>query len=141
MNKLVKWGLILVMVLLLVLIRAYQGTLFYDPLLEFFKTTHSTASLPDLEVGKLMLNTGLRFVLNTFISLMVLWLLFRENDIIKLAAFLYSLLFLVLMVAFYLLLGSEQEGGHMALFYVRRFLIQPILLLLLIPAFYFQKKR
>jgi exosortase F-associated protein len=31
-------------------------------------------------------------------------------------------------------------GGHLALFYVRRFLIQPIFLLLLIPAFYFQKK-
>jgi exosortase F-associated protein len=44
------------------------------------------------------------------------------------------------MIVFVFLLESSAAGEHMALFYVRRFLIQPLFLLLLLPAFYFHKR-
>ena len=53
---------------------------------------------------------------------------------------LLSSLLVDLMIAFVLLLNTSADGDHMALFYVRRFLIQPLFLLLLLPAFYFHKR-
>jgi len=48
-------------------------------------------------------------------------------------------LFLLLIIAFVTIIGIYDAQWSMLLFYVRRFLIQPILLLVLVPAFYYQK--
>jgi exosortase F-associated protein len=50
----------------------------------------------------------------------------------------------VLMISFIFILTFFGEENKMTLFYIRRFLIQPIFILLFIPAFYYQfeiKKR
>lgn len=125
---------------LLVIVRAFEGELFYDPLIRFFKVDHSTEMLPHFDMLKLVMNVALRFFINTAISLLILWFLFTKKEIIKVSALLYLAVFVVLLIAFSVLILSKEMGGHLALFYVRRFLIQPIFLLLLIPAFYFQKK-
>jgi exosortase F-associated protein len=140
MNNTLKIAIAALLFGLLILIRAFQGELFYDPLIEFFKVDHSTEALPNMNLPKLMGNLALRFLLNTLISLWILWVLFRKKEILKISGLLYLLLFLVLSIAFAVLVNSSEEGGHLALFYVRRFLIQPLFLLLLIPAFYFQRK-
>lgn len=125
---------------LLILIRIFEADLFYDPLISFFKLDHSTEQLPQFNASKLVGSMALRFIITTAISIGVLWLLFNKRDILKVAGLLYLVLFVILIVVFVLLIQSSESAGHMALFYVRRFLIQPIFLLLLIPAFYFQKK-
>ncbi len=140
MQKWIKIGLAAVLFVLLVLIRAYETDLFYDPLIQFFKVDHSIEKLPDLIFSKYLLHISFRFWLNTVISLLILWVLFRKREVIKVSLLLYMVVFVLLMLAMSVLLQSEEEGGHLALFYVRRFLIQPLFLLLLIPAFYFQKK-
>ena len=137
--KWLQWTLVIVLFGLLVLVRSFAADLFYDPLIEFFKTTHSTDVLPDMNTAKLMLHTALRFLLNTVVSLGILWVIFKRVDVLKVSILLYACVFILLMLFFWILLGSDEAGGHMALFYVRRFLIQPLFLLLLIPAFYFQK--
>jgi len=124
----------------LILVRVFEGDLFYDPLLQFFKVNHSTSNLPSFNTFRLMMHTAFRFLINTSISLLIIWVLFKKRDIIKVSVGLYAILFLVLFMTFFLLIHSSEAGGHMALFYVRRFLIQPIFLLLLIPAFYFHRK-
>lgn len=139
MNRGIRILIVLLLFGCLILIRAFAADLFYDPLITFFKTTHSVEALPDLNSWKLLGYISLRFFLNTLISLAVLWVLFGQRDILKISSIIYLAIFTVLIVAFSLLIQSDAEGGHMALFYVRRFLIQPIFLLLLIPAFYFQK--
>ncbi|WP_461302673.1 exosortase F system-associated membrane protein [Aureisphaera sp.] len=139
MNKGTQWFVVIVLFGLLILIRAFAADLFYDPLIVFFETTHSTDVLPQMDIGKLLMHTSFRFWLNTFLSLLILWVIFKRKDVLKVSLLLYVCVFVLLMIFFSILLGSDQEGGHMALFYVRRFLIQPLFLLLLIPAFYFQK--
>ncbi len=137
--KWIQWVVVILLFGLLVCIRSFASDLFYDPLITFFKTNHSTDVLPDMDVPKLLLHTSFRFLLNTIISLGILWAIFKRVDVIKVSALLFGCVFVLLMLFFWILLGSDQAGGHMALFYVRRFLIQPLFLLLLIPAFYFQK--
>ena len=140
MSRGVKIILILLLVIGLVLVRTYAATLFYDPLINFFKGNYISEVIPDLNFSKLLISTSLRFWINTSISLAILWVLFGKKDIIKLSLVLYSIAFIVLLLLFYLILGVFENPSHMLLFYVRRFLIQPIFLLLLIPAFYFQRK-
>lgn len=127
--------------LLLILIRMYEEVLFYDPLLSFFKSEYATRALPEFNMLKLLVHTTVRYFLNTCVSLGVIWVLFKKQEIVKLSAVLYLALYIVLLLVFYISLQSTEAGEHMLLFYIRRFLIQPLLLLILVPAFYFHLKR
>lgn len=126
---------------LLIAIRVKENDLFYDPLINFFKSEHSSEKLPDFIFLKLIANVALRYLMNTLLSIALLWILFKRTTFIKLASFLYVVLFVVLLVIFCILLLQYPNPPHHFLFYVRRFLIQPIFLLILVPAFYFQVKK
>lgn len=140
MNKVLKVLGILALAALLVLIRAFEDALFYDPLLHFFEMDYKSMPLPEMDTFALQTGIALRFLLNTIISLAILWLVFQDRGIIKLSLILYSFLFAILFMAFsFIIFTSEESSGHFVLFYVRRFLIQPLFLLILLPAFYFQK--
>ena len=140
MKKALKILAIAILGILLMLIRAYEDVLFYDPLLEYFKMDYKNMPLPKMDILQLQLGVFFRYLLNTIISLSILWLVFRDKDIIKLSLVLYALLFVVLFAAFsYIIYTSEGVTDQFMLFYVRRFLIQPLFLLILLPAFYFQK--
>lgn len=141
MTKWLKGSVVVGLLSLFILFRFFEETLFYDPLLVFFKTDHTTMPLPDFEFGKLLLNLAFRYLLNTAISLAILWVVFTNKSILQFSALLYGILFFILMLTFAVLLVYSEAGDHLALFYVRRFLIQPILLLLLLPAFYAQRLR
>ena len=138
MSKGLKIILVFVGLLLLVLVRLYEGSLFYDPLLQFFKTDHTTQPLPEFETGKLILNIGLRYLLNGIISIGILWVIFQKKGVVKFSLLLYGILLILLLIIFVVLLKISETGQHLPLFYVRRFLIQPLFLLLLVPAFYLQ---
>lgn len=141
MNRIAKLTMVILLGCLLLAIRGFEDSLFYDPFLFFFKSTESDKALPEFEILKLIGNVALRFLMNTSVSLGILWIIFQKTEIIKLSTLLYVVLFIALLLTFYLLASSEATGQHMALFYIRRFLIQPLFLLILIPAFYFQKNK
>jgi exosortase F-associated protein len=152
MNRITKTIIVVFLVGILVLIRGFEEVLFYDPLTTFFKSVQSYDGLPQFETLKLLVNVAMRFLLNTLVSLGVLWVLFQNKDVIKLSGLLYGVLFVVLFAVFCYILVSKgspmgstdktsETDNFMSLFYVRRFLIQPLFLLILIPAFYFQKKK
>lgn len=139
MSRGLKIILIFIGLLLLVLVRLYAEILFYDPLLKFFKIHHTTQPLPDFETGKLLLNIILRYLMNGAISIGILWVVFQKKEVVKFSVLLYGLVLVLLTAAFLILLNTSEAGHHLALFYVRRFLIHPLLLLLLVPAFYLQR--
>ena len=141
MNRVTKLVLVALLGCLLIAIRGFEDSLFYDPFLSFYKSTESDKLLPEFESFKLIANIAWRYLLNTTISLGILWVIFQKIEIIKITVLLYMVIFVALLLAFYFLASSEATGQHMALFYVRRFLIQPLFLLILIPAFYFQKNK
>lgn len=130
-----------VLLMLLVLIRAYEDSLFYDPFLDYFKDNYNNLPLPKMNYIQLFFSLGFRFYLNTMISLVLLYLIFRDSKIIKFSILLYSLLGIITMVSFFFVLIKFGETHKMALFYIRRFIIQPLFLILFIPAFYYQRKK
>ena len=139
-NKIIRYVGIFVALFLIICIRFFEDKLFYDPFLQFFKSDYQNKSLPNFDSFKLLLNLFLRYLANTLLSISIIYLLFQNKMHVKIASFLYLILFVVLIIVFLFLVFASDKPDYLLLFYVRRFLIQPVLLLLLIPAFYFQKK-
>jgi exosortase F-associated protein len=131
--------IITLLIVLLALVRGFENQLFYDPFLEYFKKDFNSLALPFYDVTQLFLGLLFRYTINMVLSLAILYVIFKEIEMIQFTSILYGFFFLVLMIAFFMVLTYGGECKE-ALFYIRRFLIQPIFLILFIPAFYYQKK-
>lgn len=141
MRKLFKIGAILLLFVALAAVRFLEQDIFYDPLIPFFKSNFlQTDTLPNLDIQKLLGYISLRYWVNSILSLLILWVAFNKKEIIKFSLILYAIVFFLLLIAFWILLGKYSAEDYMMLFYVRRFLIQPLLIILLLPAFYYQKR-
>ena len=124
---------------LLILIRIFENELFYDPYLIFFQNDYLYIDNPRREIFKVTLFTIIRYGLNTIISLAILYIIFRDRGIIKLSTLIYGVALLILIGLYlYFVINPKQEDYYI-FFNIRRFLIQPILLLILLPAFYYSR--
>lgn len=140
MKKGIRIGLIVVLFLLLILVRSFASTTFYDPFIDFFKNDYLASGFPEFLTGKLFVSLFFRYVLNSLISLVVIYLFFQKKQLVLFSIKFYSIAFVVLSVVYLILLKTEFSSGYLLAFYIRRMLIHPIFLLILLPAFYYQKK-
>lgn len=141
LNHKVRIALAMLLILLLAIIRAYEDSLFYDPFLNYFKTDYYNSTLPEIDNLQLFFGLFFRYFLNSSLSVAIIYVLFKDVDAVIFASILYVLFFVILIVGFFIVLFYFGETNKMALFYVRRFIIQPILLLLFLPAFYYQEQK
>lgn len=140
LNHKVRIVLAILLVALLALFRAYEDNLFYDPLLGYYKSDYNNLPLPEMDYFQLFFGLLFRYFLNSSISLAIIYVLFKDIEAVKFASILYLIFFVILVIIFFFVLFYIGETNKMALFYVRRFIIQPIFLLLFLPAFYYQKQ-
>ena len=124
---------------LLVAVRVFENDLFYDPFLNYFKEENASV-YPEIKSFNLFISLVFRYFINTILSLAILYVVFNDLNLVKFASILYVLFFVLLLLGFYSVLNFLDESHKMTLFYIRRFIIQPIFILLFVPAFYFQKK-
>lgn len=139
MSKSVKYIALILLVGLLILIRFFEDDLFYDPYLSFFQNDYLYLDSPRREVLKLISFTTLRYVLNTVISLGILYVAFKDISVVKFSGIIYAIAFIMLMLLFLYFVSNPKQEEYYLFFNIRRFLIQPLLLILLLPAFYYQK--
>lgn len=139
LNNKYKFFVVVCCVLLLVLVRVYEQQLFYDPFLIYFKSEFNALPLPLYDGFGLFFGLLCRYVANSVLSLILMYILFSDLEMIKFISFLYVFLFGVLIAVFFGVLYFSQTDNQLLIFYIRRFLIQPIFVLLFIPAFYYQK--
>ncbi|AOW21661.1 exosortase F system-associated membrane protein [Urechidicola croceus] len=140
MKKRYRIVLIILLFVLLVTLRAVSSKVFYDPFIEFFKLDYLTANFPDFNSLSLFVHLVFRYVLNTLISLAVIYLLYMNKSFVLFSIKFYLIAFIVLSSIYFYELNSEFSNGYLFAFYVRRMLIHPIFLLILLPAFYYQNK-
>lgn len=140
MSKFVRIGIGFLCFLGFAFVRFRESELFYDPFLSFFKGYYQQAPLPELDMGKLLLNLGLRYGIHLVLSLLILWVVFLEKGIIKFALLVYAVVFIVLLSLFVYLLKNFEIGETATIFYTRRFLIQPLVICILLPAFFYYRK-
>ena len=139
MKKIVRIILIVVLLLVLVGVRAVVAPLFYDPLKDYFKNDYLYTSIPTIEFGAYFLQLFFRYFLNTFVSLAIIYVVFRNLKLIKFSIKFYFIAFLLLASILFTLLKFQFIDGYLLLFYIRRFLIHPLFVFILLPAFYYQK--
>lgn len=139
MARRTRYILLCVFILFLILIRQFEELLFYDPYLSFFKNDYLYIDSPRRETFKLVVFTSLRYIMNTGISLGILYLAFMDRSIVKFSALVYGVAYVGLLLGFLYFVVNPRQEDYYLFFNIRRFLIQPILLLLLLPAFYYNR--
>ena len=132
---------LLVLFGLLIVIRAFENELFYDPYLTFFKNDYLYIDNPRREVFKLTLFTTLRYFLNSLFSLGIISILFNDRSMVKFSTLIYVVAFFLLLPIFLYFVINPKQEDYYVFFNIRRFLIQPLLLLLLLPAFYYHNMK
>ena len=138
--KILNWILVFIGILGLISVRFLEDKIFYDPFLNFFKGDFRVAQIPEFETFKLIVSHVFRFLLNLFFSAMVVHFMFLNKKWTLQAVALMTIAFLFFFPIYLWCLFSKMEIGYLFTFSVRRFVIQPIILLLIIPIFYYRKK-
>lgn len=138
MKAVIKIAILLALVGILSLVRLYEYRFFYDPFMYFFERAFQSGETIHYTF-EMFFNIFLRFLLNTIVSLLMLWVAFKSRGIIKFAGLIYAGFFLVLFPLFIYLMHHVQPEDYLAAFYVRRFLAHPLLILILLPAFYYYR--
>lgn len=122
------------------ILRLNQVQFFYDPFIHYFKTDYHTDSYPTFHKIQFYGSLLFRYVLNSILSLIIIFAIFKSKEIIKFVSGLYLFLGILLFILLFWEIHLTETKSPFFLFYLRRFLIQPVFLLLFIPALYFQKK-
>lgn len=139
-SQALKLFVIAALLLCFIMVRFYENVLFYDPFLAYFKGDFNNMPLPEFTTFRLILSLLFRYGLNMLISLGLIYVIFKDPVILRFSFVLYFIAFVVLIVALFLVIKIYGSNNNLLLFYIRRFIIQPVFVLLFIPAFYFQKR-
>ncbi len=137
MKKLLRILLLLLSVLGLVGIRVLEDNIFYDPFLAFFQGNYKSGTPPVFNGSSLIASHILRFGLNLLFSAGVIYGLFGSLKKLWQTVFLMGIVFALIFPLYYFSIANEMKLGTLYTFYLRRFVIQPLILLLIIPVFYY----
>lgn len=138
--KNINWGLVIVGILGLVSVRILEDRVFYDPFLNYFHEANKNMAFPDFVWGKLILGYLLRFTLNLLFSCVVIHFWFKNRQWTIQGAILITIIFAITFPIYLYCIYNKFEIGYLFSFYMRRFVIQPLALLLIIPMFYYRKQ-
>jgi len=140
MSRAIRWTLAISLFILLILVRAFQNQLFYDPFIMYFGNDFLSSPMPDYSTLRLFANLFLRYLINAIISLGIIYVIFQKKGLVRFSIKFYTAAFIFLGIFYFILLKMEMLDGYLLTFYVRRFLIHPVFVLILVPAFYYQQK-
>lgn len=140
MDKKYRIILIILLFFVLVMIRAYAPKMFYDPFIVYFRNDYLYDPIPVFSGSKLLINLFFRYSLNSLISLLIIYVAFQNNNFVLFAIKFYAIAFVLLTITFFIILRGELEHGYLFAFYVRRFIIHPLFVLILLPAFYYKQR-
>ena len=137
--KILRWFFVGIAVFGLIGVRMSENTLFYDPFLEYFRELSPQSQFPTFEWGKLILHYVLRFSFNLLFFFFFVHFLFQNKRWTLQALVLMVVSFLIFLPIYLYCINNQFEIGHLFSFYIRRFVIQPLMILLIVPLFYYRK--
>lgn len=138
--KILSWFLVIVGICGLVFVRMLEDQIFYDPFLNYFHEADYQIAFPHFAWGKLIISHVFRFALNLFFSCIIIHFLFKNKEWTIQGAILILIIFAITFPIYLYCISDKFEIGRLFSFYMRRFVIQPLILLLIIPLFYYRKQ-
>ena len=133
-----KWLLVALCIIGLVGVRVLENKIFYDPFLDYFANIGNPA-FPQFEWTRLIGSHLFRFLLNLIFSLGIVHFLFLNKKWTFQAMVLITLSFALFFPIYLYSVYTEFSFGNLFSFYIRRFVIQPLPILLIVPLFYYRK--
>ncbi|RLJ30965.1 exosortase F-associated protein [Chryseobacterium sp. 7] len=138
--KILNWLLVIAGICGLIGVRALEDTLFYDPFLNYFHEANKNIDFPAFEWGKLIGGHLLRFLLNLIFSCLIIYGLFKDKQWTLQGAVMITIVFIISLPIYLYCISDRFEIGYLFSFYMRRFVIQPLIILLVVPMFYYRKQ-
>ncbi|MCD0478548.1 exosortase F system-associated protein [Chryseobacterium sp. LC2016-29] len=138
--RILSWFLVILGVCGLMGVRILEDQIFYDPFLNYFHEGNKNISFPEFEWGKLIISHLFRFILNLFFSCIIIHFLFKNKDWTVQGAVLISIIFIITFPIYLYCISDRFDIGYLFSFYMRRFVIQPLILLLIVPLLYYRKQ-
>jgi len=138
--KILNWFLVILGIGGLIGIRVLEDTLFYDPFLTYFHEANKNIEFPEFEWGRLIIGYLFRFILNLLFSCLIVQGLFENRQWTLQGAILMSIVFVITFPVYLYCIHGKFGIGYLFSFYMRRFVIQPLIILLVVPIFYYRKQ-
>lgn len=138
--KILSWFLVVAGVFGLIGVRILEDKIFYDPFLSYFHEANKNLASPSFEWGKLITGYLFRFILNLLFSCLIIHFWFKNKEWTIQGAILITIVFTITFPIYLYCIYTQFEMGYLFSFYMRRFVIQPLILLLIIPMFYYRKQ-
>ena len=138
--KILSWFCVILGICGLVGVRMLEDRIFYDPFLNYFHEADKQLAFPTFEWGRLIGSHVLRFVLNLIFSCIIIHFMFKNKEWTIQGMVLITIIFAITFPIYLFCIYNQFEIGHLFSFYMRRFVIQPLILLLIIPLFYYRKQ-
>lgn len=122
----------------LILVYVFQLQLFYDPFQAVDADQHT---LDDVEINTFLYvgSKVLRYIVNDGFALLMLWGLFGNKRYMRFAVLVFLFGFLVLLPLYLILTLHYYYSAYAFLNHLHRLVLNPVLMMLLIPAFYYQQ--
>ena len=137
--KILNWVLAAIAIFGLISVRIVEDQIFYDPFQAYFHLANKHAAFPDFNWVPLILNYLFRFGLNLVLSAAVVYFIFKNKQWTLQAIVLMLIVFAITFPLYLYCIHTKFDVGYLFSFYMRRFVIQPLILLLIIPLFYYRK--
>ncbi|RKS96315.1 exosortase F system-associated membrane protein [Chryseobacterium defluvii] len=138
--KILNWFFIAIGIAGLIGVRMFEDKIFYDPFLDYFHEADKSIPFPPFEWGKLIVSHLFRFILNLFFSCVIIHFLFKNKEWTIQGALLIMIVFAITFPIYLYCIQGRFEIGYLFSFYMRRFVIQPLIILLIVPMFYYRKQ-
>lgn len=138
--RILSWFLVFAGLCGLVGVRMLEDQIFYDPFLNYFHEANKNSTFPEFEWVKLIVGHVFRFLLNLFFSCVIIHFLFKNKEWTVQGAILISIIFAITFPIYLYCIYDRFEIGYLFSFYMRRFVIQPLILLLIVPLFYYRRQ-
>jgi exosortase F-associated protein len=138
--KILSWFLVIIGIFGLISVRMLEDKIFYDPFLGYFHEAVKNVDFPSFEWEKLIWGHIFRFVLNLLFSCLIIQCLFKNTEWTIQGAALIAIVFAITFPIYLYCIYTQFEIGYLFSFYIRRFVIQPLVLLLIVPLFYYRKQ-
>lgn len=120
----------------LILVYLFQREWFYSG---FYDTGAASDKLPDFNAWKFFASKYIRFLINDTMALGILWALFEERKYMNFAFFVFLAEALVMMPIYIVGVIWYWDTLRWFLSHLHRLVVNPFFMMLLIPAFYYQK--
>jgi exosortase F-associated protein len=123
----------------LILVYVFQLQLFYDPFQVIIPNNVADLNL-EINTSAYILSKVLRYILNDGFALLLIWGLFGNKRYMRFAMLVFLFGLVVLLPLYLVLTLHYYASAYAFLNHLHRLVLNPVLMMLLIPAFYYQRR-